>query len=114
MKSQPKRDWSDARAKVDDEGRCRINSGCMGSLEAAHVIGRKCDEPRNFHGKTLYVHPDSVVPLCRRHHLMYDGHELDLLPYLTVLEQVRAVRDAEGIENARVRTCPMAYREVAC
>lgn len=44
------------------------------------------------------------MPLCPASvsdcHGRYDRHELDLLPYLTVEEQARAVLDAGGIVAA--------------
>ncbi len=76
-------------------------------LDAAHVIGRKHDPvlegPRG--GKSIYVHPDSTVPLCGGFtdnfcHAQYDARQLDLLPYLHLHEQVRAVEDAGGIISA--------------
>lgn len=79
-----KRDWRKARAKVEQEGRCRVCHTGSG-LEAAHTIGRKHDD------KSGIVNPLDIVPLCREHHLQYDGRRLDLLPYLTYEEQARAV-----------------------
>ena len=109
MKGQPRRDWSAARAKVEAEGVCRV---CRRpNPEAAHVTGRKHDKPKAG-GKTLYVKPESVVALCGQHHRAYDAHELDLLPYLTLDEQLQAVADAGGLELARVRLCPSEYRSV--
>lgn len=87
--SGPPRDWSDARAKVEAEGRCR-NCGRSGDevkLEFDHAFGRRYDEPmpcktckgtaRRLAGagpcvrcggtglsKTLYVNPLAGVPLC--------------------------------------------------
>jgi hypothetical protein len=140
--SQLRRDWTDARSKVDHEGRCRVCKR-RGRLEAAHVIGRANDRRKpcrvcNGAGKlttghgwgslgpcdacngaghelegVLYVHPDSIVPLCSVCHSRYDGSALpllDLLPYLTIDEQVRAVQDAGGLELARHRTARLAYR----
>lgn len=110
-KSSTRRDWRDAIRKVEREGRCRV-CGETRDLEAAHVIGRQHDPvvvgPRG--GKSLYVHPDCIVPLCGAFtenfcHAKYDRRSLDLLPYLHVHEQVRAVEDAGGIESARLRIC---------
>jgi hypothetical protein len=142
-RSQPKRDWTAARAKVEHAA-CRLcapDENC-GPVEAAHVIGRECDRPNacgqcrgaglisngttfdgsdpyalgpcsRCHGSgvttTLYVHPDSVIPLGSGHHKLYDAHSVDVLPVLTLEEQVRAVEDAGGIELARQRTCPSQY-----
>jgi hypothetical protein len=117
-RTQPKRDWSDARAKVEEEGCCRV-CGSGTNVEAAHITGRKHDEPL-LGSQTLYVHPNRIVPLCGdyigdewRHgcHGRYDAHELDLLSYLTTAEQAQAVQDAGSIESARARLCPSAYRE---
>jgi hypothetical protein len=105
-----RRDWSDARAKIEREGRCRV-CGHSRDVEAAHVIGRRCDErrvgPRG--GKYIYVHPDSVVPLCggfsdKNHHGMYDAYRLDLYPWLTESEWDKAVQDAGGEFTALNRT----------
>lgn len=114
-RSQPRRDWTEANHKRE-EG-CRYLEGCDGPIELAHVIGRKHDG--SLAGlfvklpvlvKVWVVAPARVVPLCRRHHTMYDAHELDLLPCLSVEEQAQAVVDADGIEQARIRTAPLAYR----
>jgi hypothetical protein len=104
-----RREWHDARAKVEREGRCRV-CGSTRDLEAAHIIARRCDAemtgPRG--GRYLYVHPDTIVPLCgafseRACHMMYDRRSLDLLPYLHLHEQIRAVEDAGGIMSALKR-----------
>lgn len=110
-RSQPKRCWDDARAKVDGS-LCRVEStadSCEGPIEAAHVLGRRYDfaDPRSTPSK-LYVNPDRIVPLCRKHHRIYDAHALDLLGWLLRDEEVQAVRDA-GLENARVRLAPSQY-----
>lgn len=99
-RSAPKRDWRDAVAKIRDEAACRV-CGAAEDLEAAHVTGRRHDAQK-LDG-TLYVHPDSVLPLCREHHLLYDTHRLDLMPYCKLKEQVRAVEDAGGIMSAMSR-----------
>lgn len=116
MKGQPRRDWRDARAKVDAEGRCRhclISRG----LEAAHVVGRRHDKPKREGSKALWVNPDSIVPLCglegQRCHARYDAHELDLIGHLTAEEEARAVLDAGGLELARQRIAPSLYRVAA-
>lgn len=117
-RTQPKRDWSDARRKVEDEMVCRVCGGNQ-DVQAAHVIGRECDEPSvsvfDKQNTILYVAPDSIVPLCGQFsplkcHVEYDAHALDLLEFLTPAEQVQAVRDAGGIESARRRTSPSSYR----
>lgn len=88
--------WPTARAKLVQEGRCRIGEGCEGPLQAAHTIGRKHDPIVD--GKR-FVRPDDIVPLCRAHHLAYDDRALDLLPYLSHLEQAAAVEHV-GIMSA--------------
>lgn len=105
-RSQPKRDWSDCQEKR--ESGCRI-CGVWG-VELAHTIGRAHDKPKTPGSKTRYVHPDSVVPLCPKHHRAYDAHQLDLLPFLTLGEAVKATEQAGGIELARKRLAPSAYR----
>lgn len=142
MLGGPPRDNKDARAKVYAEGKCR-NCGRTDEqvpLEFAHVSGRRFDEPKpckicNGTGsrfespcavcdgrgvtKTRYVHPDDGIPLCGPHadprscHAKDHKGEIDILPLLTVAEQLRAVKHFEGIENARVRLAPSAYRSAA-
>ena len=108
MKTKLQRDWSDAEEK---RGPCRV-CGHSRDVDLAHVIGREHDAvitgPRG--GKKIYVHKDSVVPLCGAFsesfcHRLYDQRQLDLLPYLDLYEQIRAVEDAGGIELARNRIC---------
>jgi hypothetical protein len=107
--SIPRR-WGDARAKMEEEGRCRVcGEGPWNILEAAHVIGRRCDPIMQGErgGQYRYVHPDSIVPLCKRCHASYDRRELDLLPFMFWPEQVRAVEDAGGVMSALKRVSPM-------
>lgn len=110
-----RRDWSEV--SVDRLTPCRV-CGIQGRTERAHVAGRKYDRPKRRGGlplKLLEVHPDSIVPLCGpagdRHscHHQYDAGELDLLPYLSLAEQLRAVEDLGGIELARKRLAPSDY-----
>lgn len=116
-----RRDWSDARRKVEDEGRCRLCSAVGVKLDAAHISGRRFDRPRveGSSSRVLYVHPDAIVPLCANTvvgdqvrtgcHYRYDAGEVSLLAVLTLDEQIRAVRDAGGIESARIRLDRPAY-----
>lgn len=67
-------------------------AGC----DPAHVI------PRSLGGTD---DPRAVIPLCRKHHGMYDTGKLDLLPFMEPLwrsEQAYAV-SLVGIEAARRR-----------
>lgn len=87
------RDWAAARAKVDDERDCRVCES-REHVEAAHTIGRVHD--------SAVVNPQDIVPLCTKHHMLYDAHRLDLLPYLTHEEQAAAVSHV-GIVSAMRR-----------
>lgn len=117
-RSEPKRDWTDARAKVELEARCRVcgyEPGNPDMLDAAHIMDRKYDQPAHTGTRTLYVNPLDIAPLCpvfapERCHQRFDAHELDLLPFLAPEEQTRAVELAGGIEAARKRLAPSAYR----
>ncbi len=82
------RDWTEARAKCDEEG-CRV---CGGRAEAAHILGRRHDQPKREGGKVLWVNPLHIIPLCRREHTKYDAHELDISGLLTEDELAEAVR----------------------
>jgi hypothetical protein len=114
-RSQPKRDWADARAKVEEEGCCRICKRTDRKLEAAHVLGREHDEPKSPGSATLYVHPDRIFPACGPFpdgcHGDVDHRRISSLPYLTLDEQLQAVRDAGGIAQARMRLEPVEHRE---
>lgn len=103
----PRRDWSDAREKVEDEGRCRVCHIERG-LQAAHVTRRSFDQPRPGR-KTLWVNPDSIIPLCPPCHTAYDHHEISILAHLTHAEQVKALEDMGTIEAVRKRTDPLDY-----
>ena len=93
-----RRDWKQARAKVDAEnGRCRVCGAP--NAEAAHVIPRSLAP-----GVGNNMSADNIVPLCRDCHTEYDQHRLDLLPFLTLPEQIAAVRQAGGIALAYRRT----------
>lgn len=114
----PRRDWTIARLKVDEQegGRCRV---CRTNhrVEAAHIIGREADryvdgEPQS---QPWVVLPTRIVPLCgpatdpTTCHGKYDLHRLNLIGYLAPEEEARAVLDAGGLEQARVRIAPLAY-----
>lgn len=75
------------------------------NLEAAHVIGREHDEVRvgPKGGETLFVKRESVVPLCQHCHRQYDERRLDLLPCMTIDEQLNSVDAAGGIVAAYER-----------
>ena len=107
----PKRDWSDIQTVANTP--CRV-CGQAGQTERAHVSGRRFDKPRP--GKrTLWVNPLDVIPLCgpatdsQSCHCRFDSGILDVLPYLTAEEQVRAVENFGSIEQARMRLAPTAY-----
>lgn len=88
-----RRDWTFARAKVEEEGRCRLaGSGCIGPLAAAHTLDRGKDGD-------LVVDPVDVVPLCTQHHQLYDARRISILEVLTHEEQAAAVRKV-GIYRA--------------
>jgi hypothetical protein len=119
-RSEPKRDWSDARAKVEQEGCCRICKRSDCPLEAAHVLGREHDEPKVSKAtgeilKELYVHPARIVPLCGPFpegcHGDVDYHRVNLLHHLTIEEQVQVVRDADGIAPAWRALAPVDHRK---
>ena len=103
----PRRDWTDAREKVEEEGRCRM-CGITRGLQAAHITRRSFDAPGPGR-KTLWVNPDSVVPLCPPCHASYDAHELSILGRLTHVEQRKALEDMGTIEAVRRRTDPLDY-----
>lgn len=92
-----------ARQKVEAEGQCRAcGVGGPDRLDAAHLIDRSL-------AASGFDDPDLIIPLCSTIkggvgcHDDYDAHRLDVLPLLTVDEQVAAVRAAGGIERARGR-----------
>lgn len=120
--ADPERDWSDARAKIEAEGRCRVcgrddaDLRALGRpaherVEAAHVIGRAYDGPHPDGRPGRWVNPDDVVPLCTEDHRDYDAHRLNLAPYLKPVEYVRATR-LVGHGPAERRIMGAAWREV--
>lgn len=101
------RDWAAAIGKVSAEGECRVCGLTLDAaarkglrIEAAHIIDRSLGADKSA---------DIIVPLCgpvtttSTCHAKYDEHRLDLLPYLTLDEQLAAVHAAKGIEKARNR-----------
>lgn len=108
-RSQPKRLWKEAREKCEEEDGCRVCGAYP--TETAHTMGRRYDQPIYPGSQTLRVDPNSVVPLCKEHHLAYDAHAFDLLSYLTDAEQATAVTLAGSLETARRRLYPSAYRD---
>jgi hypothetical protein len=120
--NEPKRDWTDARAKAEEEGCCRICKTKARKIEAAHVLGREHDEPKVNKAtgealKELHVHPDRIVPLCGPFpegcHGDVDYNRVNLVHYLTIDEQVQAVRDAGGIAPAFTALAPVGPEAVA-
>ncbi len=105
-RSQPRRDWAEARRKVILEGKCRVcGEPRQNQLEAAHIIGRHVDKPKTPGSKVLFVDPWRVVPLCHQWdrpgcHALYDAHRLDLRPYLTDEEFAKAVMDGDTLGAA--------------
>lgn len=112
-----KRFWDHVDVKMA-EG-CRI---CGDSeVDRAHIVPRrydkKIDEAKDLpeHTKAylsasgvdtrtvLYVHPDGIVPLCRKHHEDYDHNKMDLLPHLSKAEQGHAAATV-GLIGALNRT----------
>jgi hypothetical protein len=117
---EPKRDWTDAQAKVDQEGCCRICKRTDRPLEATHILGREHDEPKvsKQTGEILtelYVDPDRVFPACGPFpegcHGDAEYRRINVLLYLTLEEQIRAVKDAGGIAPAVMRLAPVEHRE---
>jgi hypothetical protein len=81
-----RRDWSFARQKVEQEGRCRLahDFECGGPLAAAHVIERGRDDD-------MIVDPVDIIPLCTQHHALYDARRVSILHVLSLEEQAAAV-----------------------
>jgi hypothetical protein len=96
-----RRDWTEARAKVDEEATCRV-CGVGGRLEAAHLW------PRSLGGTQ---DPNGIVPLCPSHHFQFDAHRLNLGHVLTTDEQVELVRQCGSLGLAMRRVYPIDYRE---
>jgi 5-methylcytosine-specific restriction endonuclease McrA len=95
------RNWSAARAKVDEEGICRVCGHGAGFMpipvDAAHIIPRSRVKPGPGEDAR------NICPLCRNCHAAYDQGKLDLLPYLTREEQAYAV-ELVGLYEAYRRT----------
>lgn len=90
------------RQKVEDEGCCRVCGAPASQCDAAHLWDRSL-------GSKGFEETDLIVPLCAQikggHgcHGLYDAHQLNLLPYLTLREQVALVWAAKGIARAHKR-----------
>ena len=95
--------WSDARVKVDREGRCRLCPEVYG-LQFAHTIARTHDERVELEDGSIaiYVDPDDGVPLCPQCHADYDARRVSVLEVLTHDEQAAAVAHV-GIVRAMHR-----------
>lgn len=121
--SRPDRDWSLATAKLQlVEFQCRA---CRpGIAKRAHIVGRvhdytvpvwsswpvlddgvKFDDyPGCVPWRPGLVWPHRIIPLCADCHRAQHAGQLDILPLLTVREQVQAVADCRGILSAYHRT----------
>lgn len=83
-------DWKPAIAKVQDEQCCRYCDSGQ-SLDPAHLW------PRSLGGS---MDTNNIIPLCRSCHTKYDSGSLDVLPCLSLEEQLQVVREANGIARA--------------
>jgi hypothetical protein len=81
-------------------------------VELAHVSKRAFDRPRRAGSKTVYVEKESIVSLCPDCHRSYDAHELDLIAYLPIQKQLRAVEDYGSITKALERLAPSLSRRI--
>jgi hypothetical protein len=117
-----RRNWELAETK---RGPCR-HCGTTSHIELAHVAGREHDRkpairdpsvaawtprPSFRGGSVVWVHPDRVIPLCRGCHRAQHERRIDLLPLLSLAEQIQAIADLGGVEIARMRLAPSAYPE---
>lgn len=90
---------NEAREKVELEGECRFCGEPAHRCDAAHLWDRSL-------GATGFSESALVVPLCSMIkggngcHDLYDAHRLNLLPYLTIDEQVAVVRAAGSLRRA--------------
>ena len=70
------------------------------NVQMAHLVPRASDKRKS---KSLaYVNPSNIVPLCQGHHMAFDAHRLNLLPYLNLDEQAYVVGEV-GIMRALKR-----------
>lgn len=87
----PALDWTQARAKVCAEARCRVcrrtdaDLAGVEHLEAAHTIGRAHDASE---GRVRAV---DTVPLCTMCHRGYDSRLVSIVGYLSPAEEAAAV-----------------------
>lgn len=109
-RGQPTRQWDDAIDKCRDEGECRI-CHVQRSIQCAHTVGRKYDQPKPGR-KTLWVDPDSVIPLCAHCHDQQERGEVGILEVMTYDEQLYAVKTLGSIEAARRELDPQDYHRV--
>lgn len=77
MSNNPR--WGAAIEKIQEEGRCRVYGCTNMDLDPAHTIGRSAQDRKDPSTGKKITNPDSVVPLCRDHHMLYDQYRLDLL-----------------------------------
>lgn len=117
--AKPPREWKFANAKFDERGGYCQNCGTFTRVERAHVIGRSNDyQPpvrmadHGFEWWPGVVHPDRIILLCgpatstTTCHGMQHNRRLDILPLLTLDEQIQAVADAGGISQAYDKLAP--------
>lgn len=84
---------------------------CEGRIELAHITKRRFDRPRND-GATVYVEPESILPLCTYHHAHYDTGQIDVLSLLSTQQQLRAIEDYGSITKALERIAPSISRRI--
>ena len=77
--------------KIITEGQCRVCT--RKDIQTSHLWPRGRGAPK-------YEDPDICIPLCAYHHFWFDAHQLELLPYLSLEEQLATVREAGGIVKA--------------
>ena len=109
------RKWLEETEALREDG-CAFDlngwgEGCDGRIELAHITKRRFDRPR-YDGKTVYVEPESILPLCTYHHANYDTGQIDILSLLSTRQQVRAVEDYGSITKALERIAPSLSKRI--
>lgn len=102
-----RRNWASAKKKCEREGVCRYcqSFACL-PLQPAHLWHRGMGAGRGID----LMNDDLIIPLGEPCHTLFDQHRIDVLPILSLNEQVALVSAAGGIETARRRVCPLQYK----
>ena len=111
-----RRGWPEETEALRENGCVFSDMDCEGRTELAHITKRRFDRPRTDYRSaptpSVWVEPESILPMCSHHHRLYDAGHLDVIAHLSTRQQVRAIEDYGSITKALERIAPSISRRI--